>query len=84
MATAAQANPGALPTFEVSRSTSTSICGFSDPDEPSLLGITGDMVSRAALFRGEWIGPWAAWLLLVLLLTAFPICLYQALRGVSD
>jgi hypothetical protein len=57
---------------------------FLRPDDTSLLGSTGDVVSRAALFRGEWVGPWAAWLVLVLLLTAFPISLYRALRGVSD
>ena len=42
------------------------------------------MVSRAALFRGEWIGPWAVWLVVVLLLTAFPLLLYRALRAVED
>lgn len=49
----------------------------------SLITLAGDIVARASLFRGEWIGPWSVWLTLALLLTAFPLLLYRALRDVD-
>jgi hypothetical protein len=56
---------------------------FLRANDASLLSLTGSMVRRAALFRGEWIGPWAVWLVVVLLLAAFPLLLYRALRAIE-
>ncbi len=57
---------------------------FLRANDASLLSLTGDMVTRASLFRGEPIRPWAVWLVVGLLLTAFPLLLYRALRAVED
>jgi hypothetical protein len=51
--------------------------------EVSLISLTGDIASRASLFRGAWIGAWSVWLIATALLTAFPLLLYRALRGVE-
>lgn len=56
---------------------------FLRPREATLLSLTGDMVSRASVFRGEWIGAWSVWLVVILLTTAFPLLLYRALRDVE-
>jgi hypothetical protein len=52
--------------------------------DASLLSLIGDMVERASLFRGEWIGAWSVWVVTALLLTAFPLLLYRALRAVES
>ena len=57
---------------------------FLRPSDASLLSLTGDMVERAALFRGEWIGAWSVWVVVALLLTAFPLLLYRAVRNVES
>ena len=56
---------------------------FLRPTNVSLISLAGDMVRRASLFRGEWIGTWSLWLVAVLLLTAFPLLLYLALQAVG-
>jgi hypothetical protein len=50
--------------------------------DASLLTLIGDMVERASLFRGEWIGTWSVWVVVLLLLTAFPFLLGMAMRSV--
>jgi hypothetical protein len=45
----------------------------------SVLGLTGDIVARASLFHGGWVGTWTLWGLVALLLTAFPALLVFAL-----
>jgi hypothetical protein len=52
--------------------------------DTSLLSLAGDMVERASLFRGEWIGAWAVWVVTASLLTAFPLLLYRALRAAES
>jgi hypothetical protein len=54
---------------------------FTRAEDRSLLASVPDIVSRAALFHGEWVKPWVIALLGVLLLTAFPLLLVAALRG---
>ena len=50
----------------------------------SVLGLTGDIVGRASLFHGGWVGTWTLWALAVLLLTAFPTLLVLALARCGD
>jgi hypothetical protein len=56
---------------------------FLRPTDVSLISLVGDIVSRASLFRGEWIGAWTVWVVMALLLTAFPLLLYRALDDVE-
>lgn len=56
---------------------------FLRSDDASLLSLTNDIIARASLFRGAWVGAWAGWLILALLLTAFPLLLFRALRDVE-
>ncbi len=56
---------------------------FLRADGERLLALSGEMVDRAALFRGEWIGSWTVWIVLALLVAAFPLLLIRALRGVE-
>lgn len=57
---------------------------FLRPSDTSLLSLTGDMVERAALFHGEWIGAGSVWVVVALLLIAMPILLYRGLRAVES
>ena len=57
---------------------------FLRPEDASLLSLAGDMVGRAALFRGEWIGPWSVWPIVLLLVTGFPFLLFRALQRACD
>ncbi|MCW2951653.1 MAG: hypothetical protein JWQ48_823 [Conexibacter sp.] len=50
----------------------------------STLALLPDMLQRAALFRGGWIGPWLYWLLLVVVLLAVPALIVRALRSTTD
>lgn len=50
----------------------------------STLSLVPDMLARAALFRGGWIGTWLLWLLFAGVLIAVPALLARALRGVGD
>jgi hypothetical protein len=50
----------------------------------STLAAIGDVIDRAALFRGGWIGPWLYWLLLAGVLLGVPLLLGLALRGAGD
>jgi hypothetical protein len=52
--------------------------------EASFLSFVPDMVDRAALFHGEWVGPWTLWLVLALVLLAVPTLLVVALRSVEE
>jgi hypothetical protein len=56
---------------------------FLRPDEASVLSTAGEMVSRAALFRGDWIGSGTIWAVVVLLLIALPLLLLRALRAAT-
>ena len=84
MATMAQPTRRVRPSWRESRIDYDLDLRFLRADDASLLSLAGDMVRRAALFRGQWIEPWAVWLVVVLLLTAFPLLLYRALRAVED
>jgi hypothetical protein len=53
---------------------------FLRAEEASLLSTVGEMTSRAALFRGDWVGSAVVWSVLALLLIAFPLLLLRALR----
>lgn len=57
---------------------------FFRAEEKTMLSLAGEIVSRAALFRGEWIRPWGVWLVAVLLIIAFPLLLVRGLRAVED
>jgi hypothetical protein len=48
--------------------------------DTSVLGLTGDIVRRASLFHGGWVGAWTFWCAALLLMTAFPALLLLALR----
>jgi hypothetical protein len=52
--------------------------------EASFLSFLPDMVDRAALFHGEWVGAWTLWLVLALVLLAVPALLVVALRAVEE
>jgi hypothetical protein len=56
---------------------------FLRPDEASLLSTAGEMAARAALFRGDSIGPGSVWAVVVLLLIALPLLLLRALRAAT-
>jgi hypothetical protein len=49
----------------------------------TVLSLVPSIVRRAALFHPGWVGPWTFWVLLALLLVAFPALLIAALRGVT-
>ena len=53
---------------------------FLRPTAVSVLSLTTDMVGRASLFKGEWIGAWSVWWVVALLVSAFPLLLFGALR----
>ena len=57
---------------------------FLRKEDATLLALTGDMVERSALFRGDWVRPSAVWLLIILLLTALPWLLYRALGAAEQ
>lgn len=47
----------------------------------STLAMVPEMLSRAALFRGSWIGPWTYWALLGCVLLAVPALIARALAS---
>jgi hypothetical protein len=49
--------------------------------DSSVLGLAGEMVRRASLFHGGWVGTWTIWSLALLLAAAFPVLLGAALAG---
>lgn len=57
---------------------------FLREDSASVLSLVGEMVPRAALFHGGWVGSWTIWALMALLLTAFPALLALALRRAGE
>jgi hypothetical protein len=52
--------------------------------EASVLSFVPDMVDRASLFHGEWVGAWTVWLVLALVALAVPALLVVALRSVEE
>lgn len=48
------------------------------------LALLPDMLERASLFRGGWIGPWLYWLLLAGVLLAVPALIVRALTLTED
>jgi hypothetical protein len=52
--------------------------------DSSVLGMTSDIVRRASLFHGGWVGTWTIWALALLLVTAFPVLLGAAVARVRD
>lgn len=54
---------------------------FVRADSPTVLSLAREMAGRAALFHGDWVGPWTIWLLAALVAVAVPILLALALRA---
>ena len=57
---------------------------FLREDKASVLSLAGEIVQRASLFHGGWVGAWTVWAVVVLLLTAFPALLVLALRRAGE
>jgi len=57
---------------------------FRTADERSALALLPDMLARASLFRGGWIGPWLYWLLLAAAVVGVPLLLWRALALTAD
>lgn len=50
----------------------------------STLALLGDVLRRASLFRGSWIGAWLYWLLLAGIVVGVPALIARALHAASD
>jgi len=58
-----------------------------EPGQHSVVGSLRLAFSRASLFRPSWVGPWTFWILLSLLLGAFPLAaaaIASAMRSEAD
>jgi hypothetical protein len=77
------AAPGSFASYEGERFQWDMSAALLRADGASLFSLAPDMVERAALFRGDWIGDFAVWIVLALLVTAFPLLLIKALRDVE-